>query len=164
MPKYDKNQYSLREVYSHYKIRCKERGVAPVDYKKHKLILDTWGSKVVEYLALGKDVKLHSGLATLSVRKRVGSSYVDYKETKKAGRAVRLSNSHSGFFIARVRWSRHYTKVHSRGWRFMPSRKLILALVKVMRTPRGHMQFVQKARVTKHEYQRRSMYNKQILN
>jgi nucleoid DNA-binding protein len=164
MPKYDKSQYSLPEVYKFYKRRCKERDVVPVDYKLHKRILDAWGSKVVEYLAAGKDVKLHSGLATLQIRKRKCSSYVDFKASKEAGKAVRKSNVHSGFFSAKVRWTRHYTKIHSRGWKFEPSRTLVKAIVKVMRTPRGHMQYVQKAKVTRHEEHRRSMYTKQILD
>lgn len=164
MPKYDKSQYSLRNVYRLYKLRCAARGFEPVDHKLHKLILDTWGNTVVSYLAAGKDVKLHNGLASLQVRKTKRESYVDFKASKEAGRVIRKSNSHSGFFVAKVRWTRHYTKIHSRGWRFIPSRKLVKAIVVVMRTPRGHTQYVQKAKITKHEHQRRSMYNKQILD
>lgn len=163
MPKYDKSQYSLKKVYSHYRKRCKERGVEPVDFKKHKLILDTWGLKVVEYLAAGKDVQLHSGLASLQIRKKRVESYVDFKASREAGKAVRKSNAHSGFFVSVVRWTRHYTKIHSRGWKFIPSRKLVIKLTDVMKTPGGHRTFVQKARMTRHEHQRRSMYNKQIL-
>ena len=90
MPKYDKSQYSLKKVYSHYRKRCKERGVEPVDFKKHKLILDTWGLKVVEYLAAGKDVQLHSGLASLQIRKKRVESYVDFKASREAGKAVNI--------------------------------------------------------------------------
>jgi len=142
MPKYDKNQYSLYDVYRFYRKRCKERNVEPVTYREHKLILDTWGNKVVEYLQAGKDIKLYGGLATLRIRKTKRSSYIDFKASKEAGRAIRKSNVHSGFYIAKVGWTRHYTKIASRGWKFEPSRKLVLAIVKVMRTPGGHRQYV----------------------
>ena len=164
MPKHDKCQYSLREVYSFYKNRCKEREHTPVDYKMHKLILDTWGSIVSEYIVAGKDVKLHSGMATIRIRKFKRATYVDSKASKEAGRAVRKSNSHSGFYTTRVGWTRHYTTVNSRGWRFRPCRKLAQAIVAVMKTPGGHTQYVKKAKVTSHEHQRKSMYNKQILS
>jgi len=163
MPKYDKNQYSLPEVYRFYKARCKERGVEPVDYKQHKLILDTWGNKFVEYLAAGKDVKLHSGLATLRIRKKKKTTYIDFKASREAGKAVRKSNVHSGFYVAKVGWTRHYTKIASRGWKFEPSRKLIKALVKEMRTPGGHRQYVIKAEVTQKDKEKQA-YKYKILN
>jgi len=163
VPKYDKSQYKLFEVYRFYKARCKERGVEPVDYKQHKLILDTWGNKFVEYLAAGKDVKLHSGLATLRIRKKKKTTYIDFKASKEAGKAVRKSNVHSGFYIAKVGWTRHFTKIASRGWMFIPSRKLVLALVKVMRTPGGHRQYVIKAIVTQKNREKQA-YKYKILN
>lgn len=163
MPKYDKSQYNLIKVYRFYKDRCKKRNVEPVDFKTHKLILDTWGTRVIEYLALGKDVKLHSGLSTLCIRKVKQASYVDFKASKEAGRAIRKSNVHSGFYVAKVRWTRHYTKISSRGWRFEPSRKLALAIVKVMKTPGGHRNFVKKAKVTQ-KVRGKAVYKHQILN
>lgn len=163
MPKYDKSQYSLQKVYSFYKRRCKERGIEPVDYRDHKLILDTWGLKVIEYLQAGKDVKLHSGLATLQIRKTKQTSYVDFKASRDAGKVIRKSNVHSGFYVARVRWTRHYTKIASRGWKFEPSRRLVLAIVKVMRTPGGHRQYVIKAKVTQ-KSKEQVAYKNQILN
>lgn len=163
MPKYDKNQYSLPEVYRFYKGRCKVRGKEPVDYKTHKLILDTWGDLVVEYLRAGKDVKLHSGLATLQIRKVKCASYVDFKASKEAGRAVRKSNVHSGFYSAKLRWTRHYTKIASRGWRFDASRKLAKAISKVMKAPGGHRCFSIRAKVTPKIHQK-AAYKRQILN
>lgn len=163
MPKYDKSQYSLLQVYQFYKKRCKEREVVPVSYKEHKLILDTWGQKVIEYLQAGKDVKLHSGLATLRIRKVKQTSYVDFKASRDAGKVIRKSNVHSGFYIAKVGWTRHYTKIASRGWKFDPSRRLVLAIVKVMRTPGGHRQYVKKAQITQ-KSRARAAYKNQILN
>lgn len=164
MPKFDKNQYLLSDVYKFYKQRCKERGVVPVTYKEHKNILDTWGRTVVQYLSKGKDVKLHSGLSILCVRKTKTATYVDFKESKKAQDVVSMSNAHSAFYVARTRWRRHYTTISSSGWSFKASSRLARAIHNQMIVPGGHRVYVRQSRVTSKENQRKSMHTKHILN
>jgi hypothetical protein len=158
MPKHNKHQYSLTEVYTHYK----KSVTTPVDQKVYKLILDTWGKIVNDYLLAGKDVKLQQGLSTLGVRKKERRTYIDAKESKAAGRAVVKSNSHSGFYGARIYWRRHYTVINSIGWEFRPTRALSRALGVIMKMPLGHTTFVKRALVTRDVEQSKSTYNKKV--
>lgn len=158
MPKFNKNQYSLKEAYAFYKKSVEN----PVSYEEYKLILDTWGNKVVEYLLEGKDVKLHAGMSLLGVRKRHKPTFVDRQESKKQGQLVKSSNIHSGFFGAYVYWRRRYTRFNSVGWIFVATRKLHRALGTVMLQPDGHRRFTMKAEVARSEVQAKSMFNKKV--
>ena len=159
MPKVDKSQILLGEVYNHYRSITQD----PVDYKQHKEVLDLWGEKVVEALLLGKDVKLHGGLATLGIRKKLKRTYIDKKASKELGREVRRSNSHSNFYGAKVHWRRHYTTFNSSGWVFNPSRALQRGLSAVMKTPKGHTVYLQRAMATSKKNQSRSIYVKKVI-
>jgi len=159
MPKYNKNQYLLPEVYAFYK----EQTENPVDYKTHKQILDTWGTKVTEYLLQGKDIRLHKGLSILGVRKHIRETYVDRVASKKAGKLVRASNIHSGFYGAVIYWRRHYTSFSSSGWAFHPTRELKRALSQVMQTPAGHRRFVKKAKVVASAKRAREVYANNMI-
>jgi hypothetical protein len=159
MPKYDKNQYTLPEVYAFYKEQTKD----PVDYKLHKAILDLWGNKVIEYLLQGKDIRLHRGLSILGIRKHIRETYIDRQASKEAGRTIRASNIHSGFYGAVTYWRRHYTSFSSGGWGFYPTRKLNRALSAVMQTPRGHMRFVKRAKVTNNQHRAGIVYTNNMI-
>lgn len=159
MPKYDKNQYSLKQVYRFY-----VEGVDdPVSYKEHKAILDLWGSKVNDALLSGKDVKLHNGLSVLCIRKYIKKTYVNKALSKKKGELVKSPNVHSSFYGASVRWRRHYTRFNSAGWSFYPSKKLKKGLNKVMTANMGHTRFVKKATATSKQEQARSIYVKKVI-
>ena len=58
MPKYNKHQYSLDEMYAFYKGSTSNH----VSKELFKQVLEVWGTKVNEYLLLGKDIKLHHGM------------------------------------------------------------------------------------------------------
>jgi len=138
MPKYDRNQYLLKDVYKHYKSRVDD----PVDYKTHKLILDTWGDVVVRYLMEGRDVQLQERLAKIGIRKNECKAVVDYPESKRQQKRVLRSNSHSGFYAARLYWNSHGTRFNSKGWVFQASRNLKAELFKVMSKIGGHRTFL----------------------
>tara|TARA_R110000772_G_scaffold27361_12_gene69653 strand:- start:895 stop:1344 length:450 start_codon:yes stop_codon:yes gene_type:complete len=144
MPKFNKNQYTLKQVYAHYKERVKD----PVEYKEHKDILDLWGDKVVDVLLEGKDIRIGSGLSVLCIRKKKKPTYVNFKESKEKGRKIKSSNAHSGFYIARVVWRRHYTRINSSNWSFEPCRTLQRKLSEIMKTYLGHTRFTQQLSVT----------------
>jgi hypothetical protein len=159
MPKLNKNQCSLREVYNWYKGRT----VDPVDYKIHKLVLDVWGSIINEFLLEGKDIKLQQGLSVLAIRKREQKMYVDRRASRLAGKRVMMPNSHSGYYAASIYWGRRRTGCNSKGWSFIPSRKLARSLVTVMRQPYGHARFVKRARVARTEKHREGFYKYKVL-
>lgn len=159
MPKVDKKQITLPQVYKHYKTTTDN----PVDYKIHKQILDAWGELVNEFLLQGKDVKLHNGMSTLGIRKKIKRTFIDKKASREAGKEIRSSNVHSGFYGANVFWRRHYTTFNSSGWGFFPSRALHRGLAKVMKTAGGHLRFMQRAMVTSKNEQAKSIYNKKVI-
>lgn len=144
MPKFNKNQYSLLQAYSFYKSLVE----SPVSYKEYKLILDLWGEKVVAALLNGEDVRLHNGLSVLQIRKVFDTTYVDFKATKEKGRVIKRSNATSNFYRAKIRWKRHYTKINSSSWAFMPTRKFSRELSQVMQSYLGHTRFLEKAKIT----------------
>ena len=157
MPKVDKNQFKLAEMYRFYSKSVK----SPVSYKDHKLILDTWGRTVSEYLMEGKDVNFLAGLSTLGVRKEIKFTYTDFKASKEQGRRVIKPNTHSGNYGARVYWRRSRTRFKSSGWKFVPSRVLSRGIASVMKRLLGHTVFVQRARAyNKHA---KNAYNKKVL-
>lgn len=158
MPKYNKNQYSLKQAYAFYKKSVEN----PVTYKEYKLILDTWGYKVVEYLVQGKDVKLHNGMSLIGVRKRVKPTFINKKESKERGEVVRSSNIHAGFYGAYTFWRRHYTTFNSVGWVFRASRHLQKAIAAVMLQPEGHTRFLIRASAAGTQEQAINMYNKKV--
>ena len=159
MPKFNKNQYTLKQVYAHYLATTTN----PVSFEQHKLILDTWGKCVNKYLLAGHDVKLHKGLSIIGVRKKIKRTFINRKECKKQKTLVKSSNIHAGFYGASVYWRRHYTSFNSRGWAFIPTRELNRALGKVMLTPLGHTNFIQQAIATSNKEQAKASYNKKIL-
>jgi nucleoid DNA-binding protein len=161
MPKFNKNQYSLPEAYKFYKTTTTT--TEPVSYKQYKLILDTWGEKIIEYLLLGKDVKLHSGLSTLGIRKKIKRTFINRKESKRRGTLIKSSNIHSGFYVASVYWRRHYTAFSSGGWTFIATRQFKKELSKVMLAPLGHTRYVQRAIAVSNQKHARATYNKKIL-
>jgi len=136
-----------------------------VSYKEHKLILDTWGELVNDYLIQGRDVKLHNGLSLLGVRKKIKRRYIDRQESKRQGKLVFASNSHSDYFGAEVYWRRHYTTFGSVGWLFRPSRGLSRAVSAVMQQSGGHRRYVMRAQAanTDKPEQARALYNKKVL-
>lgn len=159
MPKFNRNQYTVNEMYAHY-VKTTQN---PVDKETFKTTLDVWGTIVNEYILQGRDVKFPHGLSTIGVRKREKPVYVDYKASREQGRRVMRSNSHSGFYGARVMWRRHYTTMNTRGWEFEPSRELSRGVAAVMKMPGGHTNFVKKAVVTSNETQSKSTYNKKVF-
>lgn len=158
MPKHNKNQYTLKEVYRWYTKRVEE----PVSYKVHKEVLDLWGDTVVEYLLKGKDVKLQQGISVLGIRKKEKRTYVDRLASKLAGKRVIVQNSHSGFYGASVYWRRHYTTINSKGWSFRPTREFARKLGDVMQEHLGHTRFVKRARVARTVEQSKSIQRKTI--
>lgn len=162
MPKFNKNQVSLKEAYAFYKKSLEAKGIKPLTYKEYKLILDTWGNRVVEYLVEGRDVKLHHGLSVIGVRKRRKAWYPDRAASKEAGELVKRSNVHSGFYGAYVWWRRHYTRFSSVGWVFKPSRLLQRSLGKVMLERGGHTNFTMRAVTPATQEQAISTYNKKV--
>lgn len=158
MPRHNKNQYPLPDVYKWYKSRV----LSPVDYKTHKLVLDVWGDVIIEYLLLGKDIKLHQGLSLLAVRKRPQKTYIDRKASKEYGKLVRKPNSHSGFFRAYIYWKKRYMRRSNKGWSFRASRKLSRALANVMQGYMGHTRFVQRAKIARNEEFRKLLYNQKV--
>lgn len=158
MPKYNKEQYTLAETYEAYKTTTNE----PVTLKEFRLILDTWGVVMNEFLVRGRDVSLPHGLSVLAVRKKERPTYVDKKESAKQGKQVRKSNDHSGGYGAKVIWRRHYTTMSSRGWEFTPSRELTKAVSEVMKTPGGHQNYVKRATSTKSPDMAKKIYNQKI--
>ena len=158
MPKHNKNQYTLQEVYRWYSKRVE----TPISYKDHKKVLDTWGDVVNEFLLSGKDVKLAQGMSILGIRKKEKRTYVDRKASKIEGKLVVKQNSHSGFYGASVYWRRHYTTINSKGWVFRPTRELARALADVMVKPLGHTRFVKRARVARTVQQSKSIQRKTI--
>jgi len=157
MPKLNKNQIQLREVYKHYEKKVEN----PVDYKTHKNILDTWGTIVNRYLVEGRDVQLHERLSKLGVRKFASRSYVDFKASKIAGKEVRVSNIHSNFYGARVYWNSHGTRINVKGWVFRPTKELKLAIKDVMIKPQGHTTYIKNAE--KHNKKAAEAYRTKIL-
>ncbi|HEC44439.1 hypothetical protein LCGC14_0984230 [marine sediment metagenome] len=159
MPKHNKNQYSLQQVYQWYKNSVND----PVDYKTHKLVLEVWGTVFSEYILAGKDIKLQQGLSVLGVRKKEKHTYVDRRASKLAGKLVLKPNTHSGFYGANVYWRRHYTVCNSKGWVLRPCRKLSRALGVIMKQPYGHTRYVKRAMVSRKEEHRKAFYNKKVL-
>ena len=161
MPKHNKNQYSLKEAYNFYKSEVSD----PVSYKEYKLILDTWGNIVIEYLIQGKDVLLHRGLSLLGVRKKTKLAYVDKQESKRQKKKVLVSNSHSGFYGASVYWRRHYTRFSSVGWSFKASRVLSRKLAAIMQESGGHTNFISTSQAVSADKpeQAKAMYKKKVL-
>jgi hypothetical protein len=158
MPRYDKKQYSLLEMYAVYTKSC----VTPVTFKVFKTILELWGSEVNASLLEGKDVRLYHGMSSLGVRKKEKPFYVDKKVSRELKTKVVRPNTHSGGYGARIMWKRHYTIMNSQGWEFEPSRKLSRGLAAVMKMPGGHTNFVQRAMVTRDLESARSVYNKKV--
>lgn len=158
MPKVDKQQFKLPEVYREYK----KNTTNPVDYKTHKLVLDTWGLFAIEFLLKGRDVQLHGGLSSIGVRKYKQFTYTDLKESKEKGKQIIKVNTHSGNYAARLYWRRNRTRYDSRGWKFVPSRLTSRAIAKVMQTPKGHTNFVKKIRI--YNKKAKKIYGKNILN
>ena len=159
MPKVDKKQVTLPQVYQHYKNTTED----PVDYKTHKQVLDTWGELVNEYLLQGKDVRLQSGMSTLGIRKKIKRTYIDRKASKQAGKEVRAVSTHSGFYGAKVWWRRHYTTFNSSGWGFFPSRALHRGLAAIMKSAGGHLRYMQRATVTAEDSHAKSVYKKKVI-
>ncbi|MBV1928209.1 MAG: hypothetical protein KUG81_01690, partial [Gammaproteobacteria bacterium] len=153
MPKYNKNQYSLDQVYAFYCSRVPN----PVSFKEHKKILEAWGDKVVEYLVAGKDVKLHGGLSLIGVRKYESQTYTDHQESKRQGKLIKKSNVHSGFYAAKIYWRRRYTKINSSSWTFVASRNLAKAISSVMKVKGGHLRFSKRANVVGSQYKARQL-------
>jgi hypothetical protein len=147
MAKANKNMVTLPDVYKFYCTQTDD----PVDYKTHKLILELWGEMVVEALIEGHDISLYSGLSRLSIRKSVSRTYIDRQATKKAGKVIRRSNSHSGYHTARIMWHRHYTRINSAGWVFIPTRKLKDKLNVIMSQPGGHRRYIKRMHVATSE-------------
>lgn len=138
MPKYNRQQYSTREVYAFYKKEVK----TPLTLKEYYSILNVWGLEVVKYLLEGRDVRLYSDLALIGIRKHISKTYIDYQTTKELGRKVVLPNTHSDFYVSKLYWSRRYAKCKTKGWHFKSSRFLSRALAKVMKTKGGHRTYV----------------------
>ena len=143
MPKYKKNQVSLRDTYAHYKKNITN----PVSYKEHKEILEVFGDVVGEFLVEGKDVKLYRGLSVLGIRKVKQKYSIDGIASKAEGRLVRKLNTHSDFFTAFVYWGRHYTTINMRGWYWRTCRQVNRRIKEVMETPKGHLQYVEKSSI-----------------
>lgn len=156
MPKVNKNQYTLLEVYKHYKKSTEE----PVDYKTHKAILEAWGDTVVEFLVDGRDVPLYKGLSKIGVRKRVRINYVDFRASKLAGRRIIKSNAHSDFYVGYLYWNTHKTKIFVKGWALRTSAHLAGLIGDVFKTHKGHTKFVQVA--TAHNQQAKAEFNRKI--
>lgn len=159
MPKHNKRQIPLSEVYAHYK----ETTDKPVDYKTHKKVLDLWGKLAREALAEGKDIKLFAGLASLGVRKRKKHTFIDRKQTALQKKRVMATNSHSGFFTAKCLWRRRYTTVNSVGWSFHSSKALQMLITNVMNTLGGHSTYLQRAQSAYNDEARKKMYNSKVV-
>lgn len=157
MPKYNKNQYLLREVYDHYLTRTDD----PVDYKTHKLILDTWGGIVNRYLLEGRDVQLQERLSRLGIRKKIGKVYKDPFASKLAGRQVLMPNTHSDNYIAKLHWRSHGARIAVKGWTFLPTRELKQGIKRIMLMPGGHRMFFEIA--TKHNQKAAEAYKTKVL-
>ena len=157
MPKYSKNQYKLQEVYNHYLSRTDN----PVDYKTHKLILDTWGLEVIKYLLEGRDVQLQERLSYLGIRKKIGRVYTDHLMSKKAGRKVLMPNTHSENYIAKLHWSSHASTISCKGWTFLPTRGLKQGIKRIMQMPGGHRKFLKRAQ--KHNKKAAEAYKTKVL-
>lgn len=158
MPKYNKRQYSLSEVYEFYTQSCK----TPVPLAQFKLVLELWGSEVNAALLQGKDIKLYHGLSTIGVRKKEKPYYIDKKASRELKTKVRRPNTHSGGYGARIAWRRHYTTMNTAGWEFEPSRELSRSLAVVMKMPGGHTNFVQRAMVSRTPEQAKKSYNTKV--
>lgn len=144
MPKLDKGQIPLEKVYARYRRNVKN----PVDYKTHKLILDTWGLIVIEHLVQGESIEMYGRLSTLAVHKKEAKLHTDFLESKRQKKWVRVPNVHSDFYLAYVYWAKQMTKVRVKGWAFKPTATFKKALGKVMKTKRGHTNFMKKAWMT----------------
>jgi hypothetical protein len=158
MPKINRNTIPLQKVYAYYKNKSKEK----VSKKVFKQILDLYGEEFVKFLLEGKDVKIHSGLSVMGVRKDVKFTYTDFKASKEQGKRVLKPNTHSGNYGAKVYWGRGRTKINSRGWRFTPNRSLSRGISKVMKQYLGHTTFVKRIKVYKDGAD--AAYRKKVLN
>lgn len=160
MPKVDKNQLSLNETYKFYKNNTLPKN--RVSYSEHKEILELWGKEFNKALLVGKDIRLYSGLSKLGVRKRKQFTYTDFKASKIAKKRIIRPNTHSGNYVANIYWARTKTKVNSKDWKFIPSRELSRSLSMVMKTPRGHTNFVE--RMNKYNKTAQKVYTQNVLN
>ena len=158
MPKLDRNLILLKEVYRYYKNHAKGE---IVDLKTFKEILDTHGTEFNKFLLAGKDVKLFSGLSLMGVRKHVQLTYIDKLASKKAGKKVLKTNTHSGNYVAKVYWRRSRTRINSRGWSFRSSRELSSGISTIMKRHLGHTTFVGNMGV--YDKNAKSEYNKKVL-
>ena len=140
MPKWDKNTLDSYDMYAWYKLKVRKH----VDYKTFRKVLLLWGKYANEYLIEGKDIPLYQGFKKFGVRKWYSPTFVDIVESKKQGKRIIGSNSHSDFYRAGIYWKKLHTKFNIKGWVFIPSRKLTRAVASIMRMPGGHRRYVQK--------------------
>ena len=76
---------------------------------------------------------------------------------------VRVPNTHSGFYGARVFWKKNYVTCSARGWIFRPARKLSRGLAVMMEKPHGHARYVKVADTTNNREHAKVVYNKKVL-
>lgn len=143
MPKYKKNQVSLRDTYAHYKKNISN----PLSYKEHRDVLDTYGNVMADYIVGGADVKLYRGLSVLGIRKLKQEYSIDGPATMAAGKLVKKPNTHSDFFTAFVYWARHYTTINMRGWYWLSARKVKNRIKDVMEQHKGHTRYPEKSAI-----------------
>lgn len=159
MPKHDKRQIPLREMYQYYK----NSTGSPVSYKDYKLILDTWGEELTDYVSQGKDVHLYHGMAVFGVRKRRIKTFVDKLASRIQKKRVVAVNTHSDFFAARMRWGMKATTFNRRGWNFRSSRFLKKKIATIMLMPGGHRTYMEEVKVAYSEKAGKRLYKKQVL-
>lgn len=139
MPQFNRNALSSFEMYDWYKTTVKNH----VDYETYREVVKLWGTLASEYLLDGRDIPLYVGFKKFGIRKKHKPTFIDYVATKKAGKLIIGSNSHAGFYGAKVYWKKFHTRFNVRGWIFIPCRKLTRALAAVMKTPGGHRKYVE---------------------
>lgn len=140
MPCWNRNQVSSQEMYRWYVTTVKNH----VDYKTYRAVTKLWGIRAVEMTLEGRDIPLYCGFYEIGIRKRYKPVFVDHRQSKIQGKKVYGSNSHSGFYGAKIWWGSKWIRFSVKGWHFTPMRKWSRALAQVLKTPGGHKRFVER--------------------
>lgn len=122
--------------------KYKKDSTNAVDYNTFVRVLKLFGAAVRSYILKGLFVNLPFRLGSIKVFKKPAVRYVDYPETKRRGKVV-FKDSAEGY-KAKIVWDRRYARRTNR-WQIIPYRGLARGVINVLKMPRGHTNFVEKA-------------------
>lgn len=149
MPKVRKNSYGVGVDYfwKEYKKKVKDKTFFDINQSTYKKILYDINKEAMRLMIEDNQVLfLPYSLGQLSIVKKpakiknIKQFPIDWQETKKQGKHIRLFNTHTGFHIMEFYWDKTLIKGlrYGRFYKFVPSRKNKRNLGKEIKTNKNH--------------------------